>query len=160
MMRYLAALALVAGPLPVVASPVLDPGPIDACVAAQIAADAPVAACLQAAHAPCLTYAAEAPAAAIACFRQAKADWAGLISARLTALKPALPDPVWTALEINTRYDVLGNLVQCDRMHELSLLQVPGGEQVELQKARCEATASGLVNMKLALRASELEQSQ
>ena len=158
MIRVILALALLAAPQIAGAEPVLDQGAVDACTDAAIAANAPVANCVQGAHAPCLSYASEAPAAAIACFRQAKADWAGLISARLTALKPALPGPVWDVLEINTRYDILGNLVQCDRMTELALLQVPGGEQVELQKARCEATASGLVHMKLALQASELEQ--
>ena len=133
------------------AEPVLDAAATEACIEGQIASDAPVADCVNAAHAVCLDYAGQAPLAAVLCFRQARTDWAALIADRMSTLRAALPDPQGAALEINARYDLLTNLVQCDRMTELMALGQPEGDTLDLQTARCQATASGLAYMKLSL---------
>lgn len=140
------------------AGPVLQTDKITACVDAQIAANAPVADCVNTAHSQCLEFISEAPAAAIQCFRQARSDWAGLLSEQVFALRDDMQDESWTILEINARYDLTGNLVQCDRMVELMTLRTQDGELLELQKARCQATASGLAYMKLALQAQSQRQ--
>lgn len=133
------------------AEPVLSQERMTACVAAQIAANAPVADCVTDAHATCLDYVSQAPVAAVQCFRQAKTDWAGLLADQIAGLRALMETEHWTVLEINARYDLVGNLVQCDRMIELMTLRTQDGEVIELQKARCQATASGLAYMKLAL---------
>ena len=138
-------------PQPGIAEPVLSQDRLSTCVAAQIAANAPVADCVNDAHATCLDYVSQAPVAAVQCFRQAKTDWAKLLSEQIAGLRTLMEEEPWTILEINARYDLMGNLVQCDRMIELMTLRTQDGEVIELQKARCQATASGLAYMKLAL---------
>lgn len=150
-------LALSAVPGGALADPVVSGAQVARCLERQIAANAPAAICVQEAYGTCLQDAAEAPAAAVACFLQSKQDWAGLMSEQLTLLQPALGAEAYARLEIETRYDVLTQLVQCDRLHELTLLQQQDADIINVQKARCEATASGLTYMKLLWQSTQVE---
>jgi hypothetical protein len=54
---------------------------------------------------------------------------------------------------IETKYDLLTNLLQCDRLKELSLaVSQMGDDAVAVQDARCQATVSALSFMRLYLR--------
>ncbi|WP_417724040.1 hypothetical protein [Salipiger sp.] len=107
--------------------------------------------CVTAAHESCFLYPPdEAAASATLCFREAAPQWGALIAERMQALQAALPADGYAAVQINARYDLLANMLQCERMTALS---EAGGMEADLrtlQQARCEATASGLVYVRLA----------
>lgn len=114
--------------------------------------------CIDTAHQACLVDSTEAPAAATLCFTKARAAWSDGIAARMSVIQDNAPENIAALAGIEVKYDLLASLVQCDRLEELGLLQEAPAEQVRLQKARCEATASGLAYVRLLWRLPDPEQ--
>ncbi|WP_121633704.1 hypothetical protein [Tropicibacter alexandrii] len=115
--------------------------------------------CIDAAHQPCLVDSAEAPAAAILCFTEARETWSEGIASRMDTLRANAPEDIAALAGIEVKYDLLASLVQCDRLEELGRLRDAPTEQVVLQKARCTATASGLAYTRLLWRLPDPEES-
>jgi hypothetical protein len=143
--QLLAGVALVA--LAGAARAEITAGDIAACLARHGAADP--GQCVTEAHGPCLAFPAEAPSAAASCFLQAKAEWGALIADRMARLG----EDVAEVARIEVTYDLLANLLQCDRLEELARLSAPDTELLRRQRAQCEATASGLTYLRLLRRA-------
>jgi len=127
-----------------------------ACVEAMIAAGQPVAQCVNQSQAACLQHSQATALAATACFLQARDEWAALITDRLEAIGAVADDDVSGVAGIEVKYDLLANFLQCDRLHELSLLTEAEGVQLDWQKSRCQSTAAGLVFVKLVLQSHEI----
>lgn len=127
-----------------------------ACLDARIAANEPVADCVQETQTACLSF--EAPSLAGAdCFRRAKDRWGGLIAQRMDQIRDGAREEVAAIAAIEVKYDLKGNLMQCDRMEELSLVQQDPGEATVYARLRCEATAVGLAYAKLYYQSSRID---
>ena len=135
----------------------IDLAAFDACVEARIASDTPAADCVHAAHATCMSFDPEHEAAsATLCFVNAKDGWSEGIRTQLAKIADSAEENIAAIAGIEVKYDLLANLLQCDRMNELARLTETPGAIVSLQKARCEATASGLALTKLVLQSRNL----
>ncbi|SPF78017.1 hypothetical protein [Pseudoprimorskyibacter insulae] len=130
----------------------VDLAAYNTCIEAQIAANQPAAQCMQQQHAFCDSYPADdAPAAATLCYIEAKDTWSGGIAARLDAIRAKGNEKITAIAGIEVKYDLLANLLQCDRIEELAGLSDLPAEAITLQKARCQAAAAGLALTKLAI---------
>lgn len=129
---------------------------VQACVLRQIDAAAPVADCVNEAQTECLDLAMKAPMASVACFRDARDTWTGYIGDRMAHISATAPGELAGVAGIEVKYDLLQNLMQCDRMIDLTLLREDPSEATEAQKARCEATATALAYVKLLLQSRNL----
>ena len=128
-----------------------------ACLETQIEANQPAAACVQAQHDFCFGFDPDVePASATLCFVEAKEVWSGGIRAQLEAVEALGDEDIAAVAGIEVKYDLLANLLQCDRMHDLARLTDTPAEALTLQKARCEATSAGLVLTKLTLQSRSL----
>lgn len=127
-----------------------------ACVEAQIAAGAPVAECVNRTHAECLQF-AEGSEAGIACFLEAKEAWGQRIKARMDEIRASAPEEIAMIAGIEVKYDLQGNLLQCDRMEELRLVRQDPDAATAHADARCEATAVGLAYVKLLLQSDGID---
>lgn len=151
-MKPVLSLALVVGlASPVWAETTVDIDATRACIQKQIDTNAPVAACVNQAHEPCLTFGMEVPAATVLCFSKAQSTWIKAMQAIMDDIKTKTPERSYQFTEINTRFDIMQNLLQCDRMNELSLLSESNADSINIQNARCRATATGLAFVKLTL---------
>ena len=149
--------SIAATTLPVAArATIADNAAVRACVAAQAEAGAPAAECVNRAHAACLEL-GDAPAAATLCLRDAKEAWGRRIAARLDEVAAGAPGEIAQVARIEVRFDLLQNLLQCDRLEALALLRPPDEAALALQRARCEATATGLAYVKLLLQSRALD---
>lgn len=148
------ALALFAAP----ARADLDLAPVDACIVAALAAGQAPSACVDAAHAPCMAEPEDAPAVASLCFVGARDDWSAGIAGLMQTVKAGAPDELAAVIGIEVKYDLLGGLLQCDRLEELALaVGALDAERIALQKTRCAAVASGLAYVRLKARIETLE---
>jgi hypothetical protein len=57
---------------------------------------------------------------------------------------------------VEVKYDMLGNLMQCDRMEALALIGDAEPAAIQRDKARCTAAATGLVLTRLLIRSQDL----
>jgi hypothetical protein len=83
------------------------------------------------------------------CYLSAKSDFATLNAGHIDELQSALDAQKYQIVEISTRYDILGNLMQCDRLHEMNLVMQEDADAINLQNFRCQATAMGMAYAKL-----------
>lgn len=143
---------------PSLAAAEVDIARFDGCVADSLARDRPAADCVQTAHAVCGDFPLEtARAAAVLCYVDAQDAWTRAIRARLEGLGEDAEGRIAKLAEIEVKYDVLGSLLQCDRMEELARVASPEEDAaIGLQKARCTATALGLAYAKLLLQSRNL----
>lgn len=127
----------------------------ESCVAAALKANSSPADCLATLHAPCLNFPASASPQSALCFVETRKSWDQRIKDRLEKLAD---DPAVAAVaSIESRYDLMANLLQCDRLDELSALYKMDEDQRLLQKTRCEAAAAGLAYIRLLVRAGDVE---
>lgn len=157
MYRHLAACLLVLMPGAAAAEGIASADEVGACVTAQIAANRAVADCVNQAQVACLGLAEGAPVAGLACYLEAEAAWRGYATLRLREIAEAAPEEIASIAAIELRYDVLQNLLQCDKMLELMHLREEPSAATRLQKARCDATALGLAYVKLRLQSRDIE---
>ncbi|EPX78679.1 hypothetical protein [Salipiger mucosus] len=152
-MRFTAfatALGLVAGALPATAQSIeIDGTRVAECLSGE-AAQAEPGQCITEAHAGCLGLSPdEAPQAATLCFVEAKQQWGALVSERMKALGEEVAPEALTRLQINARYDLLSDMLQCERVEALAKAGEASAEQITLGRARCEATATGFLFARL-----------
>ncbi|WP_238367481.1 hypothetical protein [Mesobacterium pallidum] len=146
-MRLLPALAIGLAMLPRMgATEAVDAKAYLACIAGGEALQS----CLAVAHAACDAIPAETPAAAIACYRAAEQGWTDAIKSTLQSRAETMAPDALTALSINTRYDLMTALLQCDRRQEIGLAvtQDPAPE-IQAARARCGALSAALVLARL-----------
>jgi hypothetical protein len=129
---------------------------ISACLNAPEAREDP-ALCVAAAHAACRAFPETAPSAAAECFLEARAEWGTLIAAQMETIAAKASERVAQVARIEVKYDLLANLLHCDRMEELAVLGGMEDEHLLRQRAQCEATASGLTYLKLLRRSEGIE---
>jgi len=113
--------------------------------------------CIDAAQDACLDNAQETPAVATLCYTEARKVWSGALSGAIAAMTAATDEKVGAVARIETKYNLLSNLMECDRVEELSraVSELKGGA-IAVQTARCQATASAATYMHLYLRAKTL----
>lgn len=154
----LLALPLTAPALAQETAPTAEADPdIAECVSDRIGDQAPVAECVRAAAAPCEAVPAAAPALAAKCFIDLKEGFGVAIAGRMDRLEQTAPDQIVSVAGIEVKYDLMTNLLQCDRMSELRALRADPGEGALAQDAACQARATGLAYAKLLLQSSEFE---
>lgn len=123
---------------------------VQACFEAARANEADPAQCINAAQDTCLDNAQDTPAVSALCFHQARDVWSDGLSGIFTDIVPTMNETDAAVLQIETKYALLGNLLQCDRIEELSLaasdLTI---EEIALQSARCQASATAATYLRL-----------
>ena len=124
----------------------------DLCISNAVSSAQNPADCLTALHAPCLAFPASSTPQATLCFHETAQQWDGLIRGKLADLKAAGDPEIVAVAAIESRYDLLSNQLQCDRLDELSALYKQPDDARLLQKTRCEAAAAGLTYIRLMLR--------
>lgn len=140
------------GPAPALAE--VDLNRFHSCIEAQIDGNRPAADCVQQEHLACGDFPLEtAPQAAILCYVEAQDSWTSAIKTKLDWLKDRPEPKIADVAGIEVKYDVLRNLLQCDRMEELAGLTEQDATAAGVQKARCTATAFGLAYARLVLHA-------
>ncbi|MDH5797891.1 MAG: hypothetical protein OEZ19_04945 [Paracoccaceae bacterium] len=130
---------------------------IDKCIEVRDTAGENVTDCVDIAQSQCNTFGTKAPLAALQCFRGVKEEWDEYIRTRMEQVNQTANEKLFALVQIEVKYDLLQNLLQCDRMTELQLLQSPSPEESALQQARCEATATGLVYVKFYWQSRNIE---
>jgi hypothetical protein len=145
--------ALCSSPAPALAK---DPQTPQACIDAQLQAGAPPAECVNRHQAECFQY-EEGSAASLSCFLKAKDDWGDLIKERMDQIAAAAPEEIRAIAGIEVKYDLQANLLQCDRMRELTLVRKDPDDATAVANARCEATAVGLAYVKLYLQSNDIK---
>lgn len=136
-----------------------DAEAVAACVADQASANAPAAECVNRAQQACLQYPREAADAATQCFREMKDGWGAAIAGRMDSLKAEAPEQIAAIAGIEVKYDLMTNLLQCDRMSALMRLrdEAEPAAEARARVARCESTATGLAFVKLVLQSQRPE---
>ena len=130
--------------------------PVQACLDARIGANEPVAECIKQVQSLCMSY--DAPSMAGAdCYRRAKDHWGNLISERMESIRATASEELSTIAAIEVKYDLKGNLMQCDRMEELSLVQKDPDDGTVYIRLRCEATAVGMAFAKLYYQSQQIK---
>jgi hypothetical protein len=120
------------------------------CVEAQAKAEEPAANCVNRAQAECLQYEVGSDAG-LACFLEAKETWGKQIATRMEEIRAKSPEEIAVIAGIEVKYDLQINLLQCDRMNDLTLVRKDPDKETAYSRARCEATAVGLSYVKLLL---------
>tara|TARA_R110002096_G_scaffold201392_6_gene385895 strand:+ start:905 stop:1429 length:525 start_codon:yes stop_codon:yes gene_type:complete len=113
--------------------------------------------CIDTAQVACLDNARETPAVATLCYTEARKVWSGALSGTIAEMTRSADEKVAAVARIETKYNLLTNLMACDRVEELSrAVSAMPGEAIALQTARCQATASAATYMYLYLREKTL----
>lgn len=146
MKNWIAAL-LVLGPSVVLAE--VDGAEIKLCLNTKIEYNQPAAECVTEALQACFEIDDKHVNTKTDCYLSAKSDFATLNAGRIDELQSALDAQKYQIVEISTRYDILGNLMQCDRLHEMNLVMQEDADAINLQNFRCQATAMGMAYVKL-----------
>lgn len=136
----------------------VDLAETDACLTERIGQNQNPASCVDTAHQRCLTTPEDLTASAVLCFRQARDAWDIGIAREMDVIQQSATNRIAAIAAVELRYDLLANLMQCDRMEELAKVGSEAtGEQIARQRAQCEASASGLVYLRVKMRALSLQ---
>ena len=130
---------------------------VDACLTDAFSAQTSPNACVDLAHSECGGMPEEMHAASALCFTKTQEVWNAAIAEQMEAIRARGDDQLSAIAGIETKYDVLSALLQCDRMEELNRLTDQSAELVARQKAGCVSTAAGLAYVRLNWRARSLE---
>lgn len=129
----------------------------NACLNARLAENQTPAPCVDQAHQRCLTTPEDMTASAVLCFRQARETWNIGIATEMEHIRKAASDRIASIAAIELKYDLLANLMQCDRMEELAKVgSDASGDQISRQRAQCDASASGLAYLRVKIRSRSL----
>lgn len=129
---------------------------VETCLATQAEKGQPSIACINEAQGTCIQYIADAPQAALHCFLESQKAWSDYIGARMEWVAKEGGDDIAAVAGIEVKFDLLQNKLQCQRMSELAMLRTAVTEQTQIQAARCDATANGLVFAKLFIQSQSL----
>ncbi|MBD1545371.1 hypothetical protein [Roseibium aggregatum] len=129
----------------------------ESCVSTAVEAQRPPGDCLMELHAPCMAFPPNSKALATLCFVNTRKNWDARIKERLSTIAKTAAPRIASIANIESRYDLLSNLLQCDRLDELSALYQTADEDRLLQKKRCEAAAAGLAYIRLLVRSETLK---
>ena len=111
------------------------------------------AACIEILQTPCLDNAQETPAVATLCLKNAQDVFSDGIAAVMAKTVAEFDERQAAVVRIEVKYDLLTNLLQCDRLEEVSLATTEiSGAEATLQAARCQSTASALTYARLYIR--------
>lgn len=131
-----------------------DANPL-ACAEQAINENRRVPECVQEAQLPCLEFEGGSEAG-IACYLAAKDDWGALIATRMDEIRAEAPEEIAAIAGIEVKYDLQFGLLQCARAEELTLVRDEKTPLVQHQTARCEATAFGMLYLKLLMQSGAL----
>ncbi len=113
--------------------------------------------CIDAAQQDCMTDLQAAPSVATVCYGQTQSGWSEGITTQMDAIASQPDDTLTAVARIETQYDLLANMLQCDKIEALSKAASDlTGEQIGAQKAACQSTATGLSYMRIMLRSRSL----
>ena len=153
-MRYVMAGLLAALLLPAPAMAEVDIAAASTCFVAADADGTNPALCIDAAQDSCLDNSDATPAVSTLCYTEARAAWSAAVGTAIEQVDARGNDRLAAVARIEARYDLLINLLQCDRVEELTIAaSEPDSAQLALQKARCQSTAAALTYMRLFLSA-------
>ncbi|PWL34134.1 MAG: hypothetical protein DCO97_15980 [Marivita sp. XM-24bin2] len=128
------------------------------CLADRLAEGQNPSSCVDQAHQRCLTTPDDMTAAAVLCFSQARETWRIGITAEMERITETADDRIAAIAGVELKYDLLANLMQCDRMEELAKVGSDAtGDQISRQRAQCDASASGLAYLRVRLRAESMQ---
>ena len=109
--------------------------------------------CIDTAQTDCMASLQTAPAAATLCYTQARTVWEQGLTDRIAAIATQPDDTLTAVARIETRFDLLANMLQCDKIEALSKAASDlTGPEIAAQKAACQSTATGLSYMRLYMR--------
>jgi hypothetical protein len=130
----------------------------DACLTDRLSQNQSPASCVDQAHQRCLTTPEDLTASAVLCFGQARKAWSIGIAANMEQINETADDRIAAIAAVELKYDMLANLMQCDRMEELAKAGSDAtGDQISRQRAQCEASAAGLVYLRVKMRSQSLQ---
>ena len=112
--------------------------------------------CAVQAMSACSADAGEVPAIATLCFRNAQTAFGEAISELMDQVTDGMPEELAAVAGIEIKYDLLGGLMQCDRMTELAMVGDAPAADVQLNAEACNATATGATYLRLLMRAQNL----
>lgn len=136
----------------------VDLATADTCLTDHLSRNQNPSACIDQAHQRCLTTPETMTASAVLCFGQAREAWNIGIAANMDNITQNADARIAAIAAVELKYDLLANLMQCDRMEELAKLgAVATGDQIARQRAQCEASAAGLVYLRVKMRAQSLQ---
>lgn len=135
----------------------VDIAQVNACAdAARRDATSP-AHCIDAAQGACMINAQQTPAVATLCFSEARDAWSAALSALIADVSSRTDESRAAIVRIETKYNLLANLMECDRVEELSrAVSDLGGDAIALQTAHCQASASAATYLHVYRRAGAL----
>jgi len=137
------------------ADPVADA--LRACVIERGEAAASPAPCIETALAPCRRETRETHAVAILCYRETQAAFDLRTAAIVREIRETASEEAATLIAIETKYEILAGLLQCDRIEELAqALSDETAEAVARRKADCTAATSAAAFAALLIRAGAL----
>lgn len=149
--------ALVAGS----ATAQVDVAVAEACFTNAVATQADPATCIISANAACMVDSTDTPAVATLCLSEAQQAWSIALASRIQSTLAGVDDRTAAVARIELKYDLLANLMQCDRLEELSKAASElTGSEIMMQTMRCQSAASGLTYVRLYLRDQTRETSQ
>lgn len=132
----------------------VDIAAANACIVDAASAGGNPATCIDAAQDECLSNAGATPAVSALCFTRARDSWSAALGEVIAEVVARSDDRIAAIARIETKYDLLSNLLQCDRVEELAIAASElSGEEIGVQKARCQSTAAALTYVQLFLRA-------
>ncbi|MGJ8585026.1 MAG: hypothetical protein ACSHXD_13090 [Marinosulfonomonas sp.] len=127
-----------------------DIAQVNTCLSQAAQGQGDPAACIEDLHAPCLDNAQETPAVATLCLKDTRKIWSDGIASVIADTVAEFDEKQAAVVRIEVKYDLLTNLLQCDRLEELSLATTEiSGADSALQAARCQSTASALTYARL-----------
>lgn len=132
----------------------------NACFDAAVAGKTNPAQCIEAAQNTCLEGAnGGTPAVTVLCFSEARDSWSAGLADTLAQITGQVDEKLAALARIETKYNLLTNLMECDRIEELSVaVSDMDGDAISIQSASCKASAAAATYMHLYLRAKSLPQ--
>ena len=133
-------------------------GEVQACLVDKLEDNQPLAQCIDAAHMHCASIDEGAKAVATLCFTNAENSWKAGIAEQMSVVKMNATEEIAAIASIETKYDLLASLLQCDRLEELQLTVGRDEEEDILREnARCKAGATALTYTRLYVRSRDMK---
>lgn len=153
-MRYFMIAWLAALLIPGIALAEVNIAAADACFAEADDNSTNPALCIRAAQDFCMDDSDATPAVSTLCYTDALTVWTEAVAMAVDGIDAGSDGGMAAVARIEAKYDMLINLLQCDRAEELAIAMSDlGGVEMALQKARCRSTAGALTYMRLFLSA-------